>query len=228
MTTKIKFLGLGAVALTGMLALAPHASAQAIATADPDAALAKSTPFVNAMNSIAATNKAQLDQADALTKEVQPLEQQFDANKDGRIDDSELAKMRTSPNWATIQAKETQIQTLQRPALIARAYVVEQLGPKLNQAYKNVVAANKVSLVVRPEAVLTADTNADLTDEITAELNKLVTTPVNTVPPAGWQPGGAAAPAAGAPKGPPPSGVPGGATVPTAPAPTPGKKPSGR
>lgn len=227
MNTKIKYLGLGAATLTGVLALAPQASAQSIATADPEQAMYKSAAFTNAMTQITTANKADLDKAEALSKEVQPLEQAFDVNKDNRLDEAESAKMRASTSWAKIQANETQIQQLQLPTLRARAYVIEQLAPKVNQAYKNVLAAKKVSLVIRPEAVLTADAAADITDDITAELNKLATT-VNATPPAGWQPGGAgAAPVAPAPKGPLPSGVPG--AVAPAPAPAaPGKKPAGR
>lgn len=227
MNTKMMLLGVGAVALTAGLALAPQASAQAIATANPLAAMYKSTAFVNAMTAIKAANKTQLDQADALEKEAEPLEIPFDANKDGQLDDQEQAKMRASTSWPAISAKLGQAQNLRIPALRAQAYVEEQLSPKLNQAYKNVVGANKVSLVIRPDAVITADANADITDEITAEINKLQTTPLLTTPPANWQPGGGSAPAAAPAKGPLPSGVPGGTAPAPAPA-TPGKKPAGR
>ena len=231
MTTKIKLLGVSAVALAGAFALAPHASAQAIATANPLEAMYKSTAFVNAMTAVKAANKTALDQADAIEKEAEPLELPFDTNKDGQLDDQEQARMRASTSWPTIQQKLQQAQQLRLPALRAQAYIEEQLGPKLNQAYKNVVGANKVSLVIRPEAVLTADNNADITDLITAEINKLQTTPLLTTPPAGWQPGGGAGGApAPAPAGKTlPTGVPvGGAPAPVpAPAPT-GKKPAGR
>lgn len=203
MTTKLTSLGLGGLALTAMFA-APQASAQSAAVANPEQALLESTAFTNAMTQIRAANKPQLDQAEALRKELAPLEQPFDANRDGQIDDQELARMKASPNWATIQAKEQQAATAELPALRARAYVIEQLGPRLNTAFKNVIAAKRISLVVRPEAVLTADGTANITDDVTAEMNK-VTAAVSITPPANWQPGqqqaAGAAPAAPAPAG---------------------------
>jgi outer membrane protein len=197
MTIKLTSLGLGAIALTGMLAAAPQASAQAAAVADPQAALLQSVAFTNAMNQIRTTYKAQLDQAESIRKTLAPLEQAFDTNKDGQLDDQEIAKMRTAPNFASIQQQEQQAQTAELPALRARAYVIEQLTPRLQTAFKAVLAAKRISLVVRPEAVLTADNTGNITDDITAEMNKN-TAPVSTTPPANWQPGqaGQAAPAA--------------------------------
>jgi outer membrane protein len=199
MNTKLTSLGLGAIALTGMLAAAPQASAQTAAVADPQAALLQSVAFTNAMNQIRATYKAQLDQAEAIRKTLGPLEQAFDTNKDGQLDEQEIAKMRAAPNFATIQQQEQAASTAEMPALRARAYVIEQLTPRLQAAFKAVITAKHISLVVRPEAVLTADNAGNITDDITAEMNKN-TAAVSVTPPANWQPGQAgAAPAAGAP-----------------------------
>lgn len=208
MNTKLT-LSLGAIALTSMLAAVPQASAQSVAVADPQAALLQSVAFTNAMNQIRATYKTQLDQAEALRKELAPIEQPFDTDRNGQLDEQELARLRASPNFATIQQKEQQAQAAELPALRARAYVVEQLSPRLQTAYKNVLAAKRITMVVRPEAVLSADNSANITDDITTEMNK-VTTPVNSTPPANWQPGQtgqAGAPATGTPA-PAPAGTP--------------------
>ena len=226
MNNMIKYLGISAVALTTGLALAPTASAQAVAVADPQTAILKTTAFTNAINQIKVTYKAGLDQAEAIRKELAPLEQAFDANKDGQLDESEVAKLRASPNFASIQAKEQQASQAEMPALRARAYAIEQISAKFQQAYNTVKTTKRVSLVIRPEAALDFDANADITDDITAELNKLVTN-VSITPPANWQPGGNAAAAAVPAAGNPPSGVPGAALTP-APAPSTGKKPTGR
>ncbi|MBN8807412.1 MAG: OmpH family outer membrane protein [Sphingomonas sp.] len=197
MTIKITSLGLGAIALTGMLA-ASSASAQTAAVADPQAALTQSVAFTNAINQIRTTYKTQLDQAESIRKALGPQEQVFDTNKDGQLDEQELARMRAAPNFASIQQQEQQAATAELPALRARAYVIEQLSPRLQTAFKNVLAAKRISLVVRPEAVLTADNTANITDDITAEMNKN-TAAVSITPPANWQPGQAgqaAAPAA--------------------------------
>jgi Skp family chaperone for outer membrane proteins len=226
----IKYLGISAVALTTGLALAPAASAQSVAVADPQTAILKTAAFTTAIGQIKTTYKTGLDQAEAIRKELAPLEQAFDANKDGQLDDSELAKLRASPNFASIQAKEQQASQAEMPALRARAYAIEQISAKFQQAYATVKTTKRVSLVIRPEAALDFDANADITDDITAELNKLVTN-VSITPPANWQPGGNPAGAPAAPRGNPPAGVPGGALPPAptpAPAPSTGKKPSGR
>jgi len=229
MNSMIKYLGISAVALTTGLALAPAASAQSVAVADPQTAILKTAAFTTAIGQIKTTYKTGLDSAEAIRKELAPQEQAFDANKDGQLDDSELAKLRASPNFAAIQQKEQAASQAEMPALRARAYAIEQISAKFQQAYATVKTTKRVSLVIRPEAALDFDANADITDDITAELNKLVTT-VSITPPANWQPGGnpAGAPAA-APRGNPPAGVPGSALPPApAPAPTTGKKPSGR
>ena len=224
MNNMIKYLGISAVALTTGLALAPAASAQAVAVADPQTAILKTTAFTTAISQIKVTYKAGLDQAEAIRKELAPMEQAFDANKDGQLDESELAKLRASPNFASIQAKEQQASQAEMPALRARAYAIEQISAKFQQAYNTVKTTKRVSLVIRPEAALDFDANADITDDITAELNKLVTN-VSITPPANWQPGGNAAAGAAPAVGNPPSGVPGASLTP---APAPGKKPAGR
>ena len=219
MKTKIKYAGLTAVALAAGIAIAPNASAQAVAVANPQGAVFKSTPFVNAMNSIRAANKPALDQSETLQKEVDAFSATFDANGDKQLDQGEQTKMRAAPGFAAIAAKANQIDQLRAPAARAQAYVLEQLNPKFQQAFKNVVAANKVSLVLTPEAALFADNSADITDLITEEINKLQTTAVNTTPPATWQAGGAGA---GAGAGGPP------APRPPLPTGTPKPKPTGR
>jgi outer membrane protein len=215
MNTKLTSLGLGAIALTGMLAAAPAASAQSAAVADPQAALLQSVAFTNAMNQIRATYKAQLDQAEAIRKTLAPLESAFDTNKDGQLDEQEIARMRAAPNFASIQQQEQQAATAEEPALRARAYVVEQLSPRLQTAYKAVLVAKRITLVVRPEAVLSADDSANITNDITAEMNKN-TAAVSVTPPANWQPGqsGQAAPGAAPATTPAPAGTPRAPTTP--------------
>ena len=229
MTTKMKYLGISAVALAGALALAPHASAQAVAVADLNDAVAKTSAFTNAMTQIRATYKTQLDQAAAIAKEEVPLYAAIDTDKDGQLSQDEVANAQATKNpaLATLTQKEQQRRTLEAPAARAQAYALEQITAKLQQAYTTVKAAKRVSLLIRPEAAFDYDANADITPDITAELNKLVPS-VSITPPAGWAPGGKSAPAAPAPSGPLPSGVPGASSPPPVSAPVPGKKPAGR
>ncbi|WP_375396373.1 OmpH family outer membrane protein [uncultured Sphingomonas sp.] len=214
MTSKIKLLSAGAVAAIAAVAVTPAAHAQTVAIADPEQAVVKTAAFTSATATIQATYKTQLATADSARKEVEPLLAALDTNKDGQLSQPELAAAQAAnnPSLATIQAKQTQIQTAEAPAARAQQYVLEQISAKLPQAVQSVIAARKISMILRPQAAIFADQTADITGAITTELNKLVPT-VSATPPAGWQPGqaGAAGAAAGTPA--PAAG---------------GKKPSGR
>jgi outer membrane protein len=213
-----KMLAGAAVVLPGAVLLSTGAHAQTVAVADLQGAAAKTTAFTNATTQIQATYKAQIAQADALRKEIEPLAAQLDTNKDGQVSQQELAAAQAAKNpvITTIQQKNQQAQTAELPAARAQQYAIEQIEGKISQAVKNVIAAKKISLILQPQAAIYADQTADITDDITAELNKLVPS-VNTTPPANWQPGQAAAGAA----------APAGATTPAPAAPT-GAKPKGR
>ncbi len=196
MQTNLKYLGLGAIALTAALAVTP-AQAQAVATADFDGAIVKTRAFTAAAATIKTTYQAQITQVEGYQKEMQALLAPFDANKDSRIDDNEIRAAQGSPSWATIVAKQQQINTGQAPFLRAQSYVVEQVSSKLNQAVNAVITARGISLIIKPDAIVFANQVGDITPAITAELDKLVPT-ANAVPPANWQPGQTNAPAAGA------------------------------
>jgi Skp family chaperone for outer membrane proteins len=216
MKTITKLLTGSAIALSGAFAGLTAAHAQTVAVADPEAAVEKTTAFSAATTQIQTTYKAQLAQADAIRKEVEPLLAQLDTNKDGQLSQQELAAAQAAKNPAlvTIQTKQQQIQTAEAPAARAQAYAVEQISAKLQQAVQTVITTKKVSVILRPQSVMFADQTADITDDITTELNKLVPT-ASITPPAGWQPGqksaagaapAGAAPAAAAPSGKKPSG----------------------
>ncbi|MBN8814756.1 MAG: OmpH family outer membrane protein [Sphingomonas sp.] len=216
MKTKFTYLGLGAIALTAALAAAP-AQAQTVATADFDGAVVKTKAFTTANTTITTTYKTQITAIEGYQKELQALLAPFDTNKDNQIDDNELRAAQASPSWATVVAKQQQINTTQAPISRAQAYVFEQVSAKLNQAVQAVITARGLSLIVKPDAVVWANQVGNITPAITAELDKLVPT-ANAVPPATWQPGGQPAPATGAaPTTPAPATA--------APAPTGGKKP---
>ena len=215
MQTNLKYLGVGAIALTAALAIAP-AQAQTVATADFDGAVVKTKAFTAANETIKTTYKTQITSVEGYQKELQTLLAPFDTNKDNRIDDNELRAAQASPTWATVVAKQQQIDTNQGPVVRAQAYVFEQVSAKLNQAVQSVITARGLSLIVKPDAVVWANQVGNITPAITAELDKLVPT-ANATPPANWQPGGQpGAPAAG--------------TAPTTPTPAPasGAKKPGR
>jgi outer membrane protein len=213
MQTNFKHLGLGAIALTAALAAMP-VQAQTVATADFDGAVVKTKAFTAAAATIKTTYQAQITQVEGYQKELQTLLAPFDTNKDNRIDDNELRAAQANPSWATVVAKQQQIDTAQAPVVRAQAYVFEQVSAKLNAAVQAVITARNLSLIVKPDAVVWASPVGNITPAITTELDKLVPT-ASPTPPANWQPGGAPAAVGTAP-------------APTAPAPATGAKKPGR
>lgn len=207
MKTITKILAGTALTLSGAVAGMSAAQAQTVAVADFEVAVEKTTAFTSATSQIQTTYKPQLTQTDALRKEIEPLLASLDTNKDGQLSQQEVAAAQAAKNpaLATIQAKQQQIQSIEAPAARAQSYVLEQISGKLQQAVQNVIAAKRISLILRPQVAVFADQNADITDDITAELNKLVPS-ASITPPAGWTPGqkpaAGAAPAAAAPAAP--------------------------
>lgn len=196
MNTNLKYLGLGAIALTAALAVTP-AQAQTVATADFDGAVVKTKAFTAAAATIKTTYQAQITQIEGYQKELQTMLAPFDTNKDNQIDDNELRAAQASPSWAAVVAKQQQLSTAQAPVARAQAYVFEQVSAKLNQAVQAVITARGLTLIVKPDAVVWANQVGNITPAITTELDRLVPT-ASATPPANWQPGQTNAPAAGA------------------------------
>lgn len=202
--TNFKKLLLAAAVAVPAIAVGTSTSAQTVAVANPDQAVANSRAWATARTQIETTYKAQIDQAnarrEAIGRELQPLVTAFNT-----------ARAAPNANQAALQTQAQQIQTREQaaqqelgritlPAQRAQAYVVEQISGRLPEAVQAVVRARNVSLLVRPDAALFAAPASDVTAAITTELDRLVPT-VGITPPANWQPGqqqGAAASAAGA------------------------------
>ena len=195
-----------AAAVPGTVALVAPASAQVagVAVADPNAAVTNSNAFRAAATQIQTTYKTQLDQAEArrraVATELQPLYTKFEADQRANVAEATLRSQATA-----IQARETaanaELGRLTAPAQRAQAYVVEQMQAQLSAAVQAAVARKGVQLLLRPDAALFAQPAANITADITTELNRLVPS-VNATPPANWQPGqqaAGAAPAAGTP-----------------------------
>lgn len=192
-----------------LIAVAAPAQAQVggIAVANPEAAVANSRAWATARGQIETTYKAQLDQAntrrDALAREIQPLVNAFQTAS--QQPNANQAALQTQAN--TIRTREQQGQAelsrLTAPAQRAQAYAIEQISNRLPEAVQAVTRARNVSLLLRPDAALFAQPAADVTPQITTELDRLVPS-VSIAVPANWQPGQqrgaapAAAPAAGA------------------------------
>jgi Skp family chaperone for outer membrane proteins len=197
--------GIGAVAIVPTIAAAQAVSN--VAVADLEDAVAKSNAYVLAVNQIKITHKATIEKVDArtavLNNELQVLAKAF-----------ETARAAPNPNQAALQqqaqsiqgkqeAAQRELQTLALPYARAEAFAKQQITAKLETALKNVMAAKRLSMVIKPDVLwLPAAASSDVTADVVAQLNTLVPS-VSITPPAA---GAAPAAAPGTPPKPQPSG----------------------
>ncbi len=185
-----------AIALAGSsVVMAPAASAQtrlATATAQLQGALVQSNAYRTAEQQINTTYAADIQQAQtraaALDAELKPLVDAYNAAR--QQPGATQASVR--PQAEALQAKRTagqqELNRLQARVSLARTYVIEQIDMKLGDAVRAAMKAQKVDLLVSPEAVLAREPYVDITNAVVAQLNTLVPS-VNAIPPAGYQPG---------------------------------------
>ena len=172
------------------------AAAQAvkgIAVANPTAIVALSNAFKVAEAQRPVTYKAQIDQANArktqIEAQLRPMATKLQA-------DANAAN--ASANQASLQQQYTQIQqieqsgqneinTILQPVALSRAYVVEQIGDKLEQATKQAMAKAKIDILLDSQSVINAGEPYNLNQAILNELNAILPS-AQLVPPAGWVP----------------------------------------
>ena len=85
------------------------------------------------------------------------------------------------------ESAQGELQKILQPAAYSEAYVQEQIAEKLPTAVNAAMAKKKISLLINPENVLSANPAYNLNQDILAELNVMMPT-ANLVPPAGWEP----------------------------------------
>jgi Skp family chaperone for outer membrane proteins len=195
MKTFSKSLVAASLMLAGsqLVAVAP-AAAQAlkgVAVANPTAIVALSNAYKVAEQQRPVTYKPQIDQANArktqIEAQLRPLATKIQA--DARA---------ANPNQASLQQQYTQIQqieqagqneinTILQPVALSRAYVVEQIGDKLEQATKQAMTKQRVEILLDSGAVINAGETYNLNQAILNELNTLLPS-AQLVPPAGWLP----------------------------------------
>lgn len=191
----------------GVIPVATAQAAGGVGVADVQAAVQKTNAFTTAMTQMKTTYAAPIAAFDARSKALQAaLQPQIVAFQAAqKAPNANQAALQTQ--YTAIQQKQqaaqAELQRLSAPIARAQAYVEEQIGAKLDGAIKTAMTAKGVSLVVSPQAAISYAPSVDLTDAITAELNKLVPS-ASITPPANWAPGGqggAAAAPASAPQG---------------------------
>jgi Skp family chaperone for outer membrane proteins len=193
MKTMIKTLAAGLALSTALVAVPAAAQVSAIGVANLDAAVQRSTAWTTAMTQMQTTYKATIDQLNAretaIRTELQPLATKL--QNDAKAPNPNQQALQTQYN--TLQQKQNAAQQelarIGQPVARARAYVEEQIVGKLDDALRAAMTRKNVNLVVRPDAALSYQPAADITADVTTELNRQVPS-VSITPPANWQPGG--------------------------------------
>lgn len=187
----IKLLAATALAAPAMLAFTAPAQAQVagIATVNPVVSIGNSKAWAGINQQIQAMFKANLDQAANKDRQMQPLLAQLDKNNDKVVDDDEKAAAAAAKSPALTQAGqlEREIATLEEPASRAQAYGVEQLLKTYNTTLRKVISDKKINIVLTPASVIYAPNAIDITEAVTAELDKSPVAQL-TVPPTNWNP----------------------------------------
>ena len=183
----------GLALAASQLGTAPAAAQEVrgIGVANPTAIVALSKAYKTAEAQRATTYKAQFDQANSRKNQIEaqlrPLGAKFEA--DARA---------ANPNQAALQQQYARIQQIEangqqeinqilNPVAQSRAYVIEQIGDRLEAATRQAMAKQKVTLLLDSQAVVSAGQVYNLNQAILNELDALIPS-AQLVPPAGWQP----------------------------------------
>ena len=181
------------LAATTMLAATP-AAAQAIkglAVANPNAIVALSNAYKVSEQQRPVTYKPQIDQANArktqIEAQLRPLATKLEA--DARAANPNQVSLQTQYNQIQQieQAGQQEINQILQPIALSRAYVIEQIGEKLEAATKAAMGKQKITILLDSESVINADQTYNLNQAILNELNTVIPL-AQLVPPAGWLP----------------------------------------
>jgi Skp family chaperone for outer membrane proteins len=198
MITKKAILAAMLAAPAALVIAAPaQAQVSGIAYANPTSVVAGSKAFGTANQQISTTYKAAFEQMQqrrtALDNELKPLVAQLDSNKYGKVSEDEAKAAQTAKNPAVekIRTAQTNAQNdlarLSNPAARAELFAIESVLRQYEAAQLRVVNARKISVVLSPEVFMYAPDSANISQAITAEIDKVAPT-VSIQPPANWQP----------------------------------------
>ena len=187
----------GTLLLAGsqLVAIGP-AAAQAvkgIAVANPTAIVALSNAFKVAEQQRPVTYKAQIDQANArktqIEAQLRPLaaKLQADAQAPNAATNQAALQQQYGQIQQIEQSGQNEINQILQPVALSRAYVVEQIGDKLEQATKAAMAKQKIEILLDSGSVINAGEAYNLNQAILNEVN-VILPGAQLVPPAGWLP----------------------------------------
>ena len=178
------------------LAFVTPAAAQAvkgIAVANPTAIVALSNAFKVAEAQRPVTYKAQIDQANARKTQIEAqlrpmaIKLQADAQAPNAASNQAALQQQYAQIQQIEQSGQNEINQILQPVALSRAYVVEQIGDKLEQATKQAMAKQKIDILFDAQSVINAGEPYNLNQAILNEVNAILPN-AQLVPPAGWLP----------------------------------------
>ena len=181
------------LAATSMLAATPAAAQviKGLAVANPNAIVALSNAYKVSEQQRPVTYKSQIDQANArktqIEAQLRPLATKLEA--DARAANPNQVSLQTQYNQIQQieQAGQQEINQILQPIALSRAYVIEQIGERLEAATKAAMSKQKITILLDSESVINADQTYNLNQAILNELNTVIPS-AQLVPPAGWLP----------------------------------------
>ncbi len=178
-----------ASALAAALVAAPSAAQVTgnIATINAPVAIINTNAFRTAYQQIGTTYATQIQTLQTRDQERQTLLQQLDTNSDGQLDEAEQQAAQGTTQATRIQAIDQEMTQLSNQIDAARVYAIEQIMMQYSAALQQVVQNQNIQLVLSPEAVTWAQPQANISQQVSAELNTRVPS-VTIAPPANWQP----------------------------------------
>lgn len=180
------------LSVSPLMSAPAFAQAKSIAVADVRVAAGRSNAFTVAAQQVETTYKTQIEQRDARAQTLQAELNVLVARYNEEV-------KKTPQNQTTLQAAGKAVQDKRTAAQedlgrlsasfdLALAYVEDQISVRMNEAIKAAMTAKKVDLLLNPDAVLAREGNADITDAVILELNRILPN-VSIAVPAGYQPG---------------------------------------
>jgi len=176
---------------------APAAAAPAgpvvpgLGIANLEAVLVNSNAYKTAQSQRPTTYKAQYDAAEArraqIAAQIKPLVDKFNADRAAATPNQASLQQQAQTIQQIQESAQGELQKILQPAALSESYVQEQLGEKLPAAVNAAMAKRKITLLINPENVLSANPAYNLNQDILNELNAAVPS-AQLVPPAGWEP----------------------------------------
>ena len=162
-----------------------------IGIANLEAIVANSNAFKTAQSQRPTTYKAQYDAAEARRRQIggqlQPLIEKFNRDRQAANANQQALQTQAQTIQQIQESGQQELQTLLQPVALSEAYVQEQINEKLAPAVQAAMTKQKITLLLNPQAVISANNAYNLNQAILNELNTLLPS-AQLVPPAGWEP----------------------------------------